>query len=215
MEKFGKEFLEKLKLLEKEQEKLAKQLNIKDAVDFSSVERIAGCHNLVFGKNIISAFVTMLGDEELEKQYFMDKLKFPYVSGFRAYRELPAMIEAFTKLDEKPELVIISGHGIAHPRLGLASHFSLLADVPAIGIADKLLVGEIENEKIIVNRKIVGGIVTAKPGSRPLYVSPGNNISVNTSLEIVRRLIKLPHKLPEPLHKAMRYSKEIMQELNK
>ncbi|PIN77521.1 hypothetical protein COV15_01885 [Candidatus Woesearchaeota archaeon CG10_big_fil_rev_8_21_14_0_10_34_12] len=213
MEKFDKEFLEKLEVLKKEQEKLAKQVSVKDSIDFENAERIAGCHNIMFGKNVISAFVTMGGDEELEKQYFMDRLRFPYVPGFRAYRELPAMMEAFAKLEEKPELVIVSGNGLTHERLGLASHFSILADVPCIGIADKLIAGELKDRKIILNGKIIGGVIVAKPESRPLYVSPGSGISVETSLEIIKKLIRFPHKLPEPLHKATRYSKEIMKEI--
>ena len=57
-------------------------------------------------------------------------MRFPYISGFRAYRELPSMVEAFNKLEEKPDVIFVPGHGIAHPRLGVASHFSLSVGVP-------------------------------------------------------------------------------------
>ena len=124
-----------IEALKREQLKLAKSLSIKDAegVDFSSVERFGAIENLCVKNKIISAIVVCDKDFNImEQQYFFDKLKFPYLYGFRAYREMPAMIEAFNKLNEKPDVILISGHGICHSRLGLASHFSLSAGVPTI-----------------------------------------------------------------------------------
>src|SRR3989344_3610153 len=134
-EDFLKEVCEKygidLPKLEKEQNKLAKQIKLKDAIDFKLADRIAGIDNVFFENKIISAVVVMSAEtmEIIEQKYFSDKMKFPYIAGFRAYRELPTMIEAFNKLEEKPDLVFISGHGIVHPRLGMASHFSISTGV--------------------------------------------------------------------------------------
>ena len=115
-----------LKKLEDEQEKLAKELVIKDSIDFSAAERVGAIANAFFQNKIISACIVVSPEMEvLEQEYFQDKMKFPYIPGFRAYRELPTMIEAFNKLEEKPDVFFISGHGIAHPRLGIASHFSI------------------------------------------------------------------------------------------
>jgi len=203
-----------LKKLEKEQEKLAKQLEIKDSVDFSKIERIGAIDNAFSQNKIISACVLLDVDmETLEQEYFSDKMKFPYISGFRAYRELGSMTEAFNKLEEKPELVFISGHGVAHPKLGVASHFSLSIGVPVIGIANSLLVGNVKGEDILINGKKVGKVLISKPGSKPMYVSPGNLISIKTAYELAKKFIRLPHKLPEPLHKAQRYAKSIRKEL--
>ncbi len=203
-----------LKKLEQEQEKLAKQLEIKDSIDFSQAERIGAIDNAFFENKIISVCMVVSKDMEvLEQEYFSDKLNFPYISGFRAYRELPAMIEAFNKLDEKPDVIFMSGLGIAHPRLGIASHFSLSVGVPTIGIANSLLEGEVKKDDIILNGKKVGKILQAKPGSRPMYVSPGNLISIETAYELAKKLIILPHKLPEPLHMAHKYSREVREEV--
>jgi len=213
-----KEVIEKYNInidkLKREQEKLAKNLEIKDEIDFSLVNRIGGIDNVFFKNKIISAVVVLSGDEILEQEYFSEKVRFPYISGFRAYRELPSMISCFNKLDEKPDIIFIRGQGILHPRrLGLASHFSLSANVPTIGVTDTLLVGEVKGEDIFLNGKVSGKVIKTKEGARPLFVSPGNLISVDTAASLVRKFTKEPHKFPEPLRLAKRHAREIRKEL--
>jgi len=202
--------IEKLK---KEQEKLAKLLSIKDSIDFSTISKIGAVENNFFKNKILSGIILVSGDEIIEQKYSLQTVTFPYISGFRAYRELSAMVECFNKLEEKPELVLIHGHGIAHDRLGLASHFSLSTGIPSIGIAEKMLEGEIKGENIIKQGKVVGKVISLKQGSTPLYVSPGNLIDVETAAEIVKSLIKQGHKLPEPMRKAKKYIRETRKEL--
>src|SRR3989338_7000639 len=141
-----------LKKLEEEQSKLSKQLRFKDAIDFSQADRIGACENLFLKNKIISAIV--LCDSECnitEQKYFTGIADFPYVSGFRAYRELPAMMACFQELSEKPDVIFIHGHGMIHPRLGLASHFSIATGVPSIGVADRLIIGEADGENVMLN----------------------------------------------------------------
>lgn len=203
--------LEKLK---REQLKLAKNLEIRDSMDFNLAERIAGIDNVFFKNQIISAVIVLAGDEILEQEYFVDKIKFPYISGFRAYRELPVMISAFDKLDEKPDVVFIKGQGILHPRgLGLASHFSLSTNVPTVGIADSLLVGEVEGDSVFLDVKLSGKVMATKKGAKPIYVSPGNMISVSTAAQLVKKFTVYPHKFPEPLRLVKKYSKEVRKEI--
>lgn len=213
IEETAKKYNLDLKKLEQEQEKLAKQVVLKDAVDFSKIEKIGGFSNVFYQNKIISAIVVLDSNlEPIEQKYFADKVRFPYIPGFRAYRELPSMLACFNSLDEKPELIFIPGHGISHPRLGIASHFSLVSGVPSIGISDSLLAGEVRGEDIIIDKKIAGKILSVKPGARQLYVSPGSGISVKTAYEIAKKFVRLPHKLPEPLHLAHRYAREIAKE---
>lgn len=204
-----------LKKLEEEQEKLARAIKLEDEFDFELAGRIAGIESVFLGNKIISAIVVLDEDcEIIEQEYAEEKMNFPYIPEFRAYRELPAMIQAFNKLDEKPDLVFIRGHGILHPRgLGLASHFSIVAGVPSIGIADSLIAGEEKNNDIILNGKVAGRKLETKEGSNPIFVSPGNLISLSTSVELVKKFTREPHKIPEPLRLARRYAKEIMHEL--
>ncbi|MBU1136201.1 MAG: endonuclease V [Nanoarchaeota archaeon] len=200
--------------LKKEQIKLSKSINIKDSINFDLSQRIAGIDNIFFKNRIISAVVVFSEGEILEQEYSEDKIRFPYLSCFRAYRELPTMIEAFNKLDEKPDFVFIRGNGVLHPRgIGIASHFSLSVNVPTIGITDSLLAGEIKGEDILLNNKIAGKVIQTKQGARPIYVSPGNFISLNSAVNLVKRFTIPPHKIPEPLTLARKYGKNVRKEL--
>ncbi|MBU3912797.1 MAG: endonuclease V [Nanoarchaeota archaeon] len=204
-----------IKKLESEQEKLAKSLEIKDSTDFSKLVKIGGFSNAFSQNKIISAAVVLDSEMEiLEQKYFSDKVRFPYLSGFRAYRELPAMASCFDLLEDKPEVVFIFGHGISHPRLGLASHFSLSTGIPSIGVSESLLIGDVEGENVFYNKKVIAKVLNIKPGSKPLYVSPGNLISMNSAYTLAKKFVKLPHKLPEPLHLAHKYSKQVAREIS-
>lgn len=212
-EEIAKRYGVDLVKLEKEQEKLAKSLEIKDAIDFSQVTRVAGISNIFFKNKIISTIVMLDNNlEVLEQKYFSEKARFPYIPGFRAYRELPTMLACFEELEEKPEVVFISGHGISHSRLGLASHFSIVSGVPTIGIADSLVVGEVKDGDVEYNKKIVGKVLALKVGSKPVYISPGNLITLKSSIDLVKQFTKGPHKLPEPLRLAHKYARDIMKE---
>ena len=204
-----------LNKLEQEQGKLAKSLEIKDSIDFSKVVKIGGFSSAFFQNKIISSVVVLDSDFEiLEQKYFSDRVKFPYIPGFRAYRELPAMLSCFELLDDKPEVVFILGHGITHPRLGLASHFAIASGIPSIGVAESLIIGDVKGENVVYNGKIIGKVLNVKIGSNPLYISPGNLISLESAYELAKKFVKLPHKLPEPLHIAHKYSKQVVHELS-
>ncbi len=200
--------------LEKEQIKLAKQLEIKDKIDFSLADKF-GAFFTSFVKNKILSCVIVCDKnfEVVDRTYSFEKVHFPYLAGFRAYRELPAMMLAFNKLNEKPDVVFVPGQGIIHPRLGLASHFSLSADVPSIGVSNAVFGCEEKKDEIIKNKKKVGRKLITRPGSRALYISPGNQISINTSYDLCKDFIKLPHKMPEPMHLARKYGREVEKEL--
>jgi len=204
-----------LELLKKDQIKTAKDISLKDSQDFSVATRFGAIASVLVRNQIVS--VAIVCDEKfniLEQQYFLDKIRFPYLYEFRSYREMPCMVEAFNKLSEKPDVVLISGHGLTHPRLGLASHFSIFIGVPAIGIAESLFDSDkVEKEDILREGKKIGRVLVSKENSKPLYVSPGNNISIKSAYEICKKLVKEPHKLPEPLHLAHKYAREVKDEL--
>jgi deoxyribonuclease V len=204
--------LEKLK---QEQVKIAKLLKIKDIIDFSLTEKIAAIESITVKNRIISAIVVCDKDNNIiEQQYFLDKLKFPYLHEFRSYREVESMVGAFNKIQERIDLALLRGQGIAHPRLGLASHFSISANVPSIGVSDTLFdEDKIEADNILKGGKKVGKVFLSKEGSTPIYISPGNNISVDSSFEIIKKLIVPPHKFPEPMHLVHKYVRDIKEEL--
>lgn len=201
--------------LKQEQSKLARNLTLNSNLNFDSVNTFAAIDTIIVLDKIIATII--ICDKEyniLEEQYFMDKLRFPYLYEFRSYRELPAILEVFNKLQSKPDLVLIRAHGITHPRLGLASHLSLSINLPCIGVSDFIFEDLIIKEDNIYRMdKIVGKLLHTKESSNPIYISPGNLISVEDSFNICNKLIKSPHKLPEPIHLAHKYAKKIKEEI--
>jgi deoxyribonuclease V len=203
-----------LKKLEEEQTRLAKQLEIKDKIDFRLADRFGAFDNIFINNKLLTCIVVCNKDFEIiDRAYSFEKVNFPYIPGFRNYRELVPMINAFDKLSEKPDIVLIPGQGIIHPRLGLASHFSLSTGVATIGISNSIVGAMISGDDVIRNNKKLGKVLLSKPGSNPMFVSPGNFITIETCFEICKNMIKLPHKRPEVLHIASKYARDVRKEL--
>jgi deoxyribonuclease V len=206
--------LEKLK---EEQKKLSKFVILKDAFDFKLATRFAGIHIELIGKELLASIVVLNEEFEIiEEKYVTRPVRFPYIPGYRAYRELPVMLAAYDKLEEEPDVIFIEAQGIAHPRgLGLASHFGISINKPVIGITKGILEGEQKNDEIFLNGKVVASSLVTKKGSRQIYVSPGHMISLKTAIEVTKRCIKEPHKLPEPIVEARKSAANVREELQK
>ncbi len=124
-------------------------------------------------------------------------LAFPYVPGFLSFRELPPIAAAWERLERRPDVLVFDGQGTAHPRrFGVACHGGLLFDVPSIGCAKSLLVGThgpLGEERgatapLVHRGETVGMAVRTRAGVKPLYVSPGHRMDLETAVEIVLRL---------------------------
>lgn len=203
--------LEKLK---EEQIKLARKVVLKES--FTEAETIAGADCAFYSNKIVAAIVVC--DKEmkiLEKQHSIMDVKLPYIPGFLFYREGPAIADAYSKLEKKPDVLVVDGNGILHPlRIGIASQLGVLLDQTTIGIAKNLLLGEKDEQgRILVGNEIRGMEMKTREYSRPLYISPGHKISIEKSVEIAKGYIRPPHKLPEPLHLAHRLANKIKDEL--
>jgi len=145
----------------------------------------------------------------VEKSKYILSDPLPYKLGYSAYREMPAMIEAYNLLEQEADIIIVNGNGINHPRkMGVASHLGLALNKPTIGVKQKLSSGKVEKGKIILNNEIVGFEVKTREHANPIYVSPGHLVSLGSCLKIVSKSIKLPHKIPEPLHLAHKFAKK-------
>lgn len=203
-------------MLKEEQLRLAKKVVVKDS--FDKLELVAGVDNAYDKGYVVSAIVVCdyKGMEAKEKVFVVSRANVPYVQGFLAYREGPAISEAYAKLQHKPDLVMFDGNGILHPRrFGLASHMGVLLDIASIGIAKQLLIGEVKETKVYVENEIRAELVATREHSKPIYVSPGHKISLATSVKIVKKCMRFPHKLPEPLHLAHRHANEIRDKISK
>jgi deoxyribonuclease V len=140
---------------------------------------------------------------------------FPYVPGYLSFREIPAAMAALALLREPPDLLMVDGHGIAHPRrLGIAAHLGVLTAMPAIGVAKSRLIGEHEPLEQIRGSRVplthhgetIGAVVRSRDGSRPLYVSIGHRVSLDQAVELVLATLTR-YRLPEPTRLADRLSR--------
>lgn len=136
------------------------------------------------------------------------KTESPYRSTFLSFRELASVVSAMKKLRTQPDVTLVDGHGVAHPRrLGFASHLGLVLDAPTIGVAKSLLCGKIEDDgnelwrPVIHRDETVGAAVFTKPHVKPVYVSIGHKVSLKTAIDIVLHCAS-KYRTPEPLRAA-------------
>ncbi len=179
-----------------------------------TVRRVAGT-DVSFSRKSgrIWAGVVVLSFPELskvEEQWIQDKVSFPYIPGLLSFRELPVLLKAIKKMESDPDLILCDGQGIAHPRgLGLASHLGLLVDRATIGCAKSRLVGdfsELGQQKgsytpLWYKGQTVGAVLRTRRGVKPLFISPGNRITLDESVEIVLACCR-KYRMPEPTRQA-------------
>jgi deoxyribonuclease V len=135
----------------------------------------------------------------------------PYIPGLLGFREVPVLARAFARLAVKPDLILVDGHGLAHPRgLGVASHLGVVLDVPTIGVAKSILVGRVEGElgdaagtqaPLVWQDRIIGVALRTRRGANPIYVSVGHRVSLETALRWVLAAGR-GRRLPEPTRLA-------------
>ena len=140
----------------------------------------------------------------------------PYIPGLLSFREGPVILDALDRLDRKPDLLILDGQGIAHPRrLGIASHIGLLSDLPSIGCAKSRLCGQYQEPGVergshvllMDHGETIGAIVRTRTGVKPVFVSIGHRVDLKTSIDVVLGCCK-GYRLPETTRQAHRLASE-------
>jgi len=165
-----------------------------------------------FGKIGWAAVVILnYPDLDIEDVIVVERdVTFPYVPGLLSFRELPIIVSAFERLRLRPDLVIMDGQGIAHPRrLGVAAHLGLVIDAPVIGCAKSRLCGEYQEpgtikgdfEPLIYKGETVGTVLRTRNGVRPVFVSPGHRIGFESASKWVLDTCR-GYRLPEPIRQA-------------
>lgn len=166
------------------------------------------------------AAVAVLSFPELEPEaeaVVETEVTFPYVPGLLSFRELPAVLAALERLEReaperRPDVLVCDAHGRAHPRrFGLACHLGVLLDVPSLGVAKTLLVGEhgaLGRERgawtpLVDGGETIGAVVRTRTGVRPVYVSVGHRVSLETAVDLTLRLAPR-YRLPETTRRAHR-----------
>lgn len=181
---------------------------------FSEVKYVAGVDLSVRRTSkTATASVVLLNFPDLDIidiQTASGNLEFPYIPGLLSFRELPLTIAACEKLAIPPDLIIVDGQGIAHPRrLGLASHLGIIMDIPTIGCAKSRLCGshtDPGNEpgdysNLIDKDEIIGAVLRTKNGVKPVYVSIGHRISLATAVSWIINCCR-GYRLPQPTRLA-------------
>jgi deoxyribonuclease V len=196
---------------------LAGRVTLTDAITIDEIATVAGVDNTYIKKDgettacaaiVVLAFPAL---EVIETAVAWQPVTFPYVPGLLSFREAPAVLAAGAGLTAEPDVLLFDGQGYAHPRrLGLASHLGLILDRPAIGCAKSRLVGHYEEPErrfaaqtpLIDRGEVVGAALRTRPRHKPLFVSPGHKLSVETAVAITLACCRDGAFLPEPTRLA-------------
>lgn len=194
------------------QTELARKVVLRNEV--GEVRRIGGVDvGFEDGGKVTRAALVVLSFPELvvvERRLARVPTTFPYVPGLLSFREMPAILQAYEQLVEKPDLLLCDGQGIAHPRrFGIACHLGVWLDVPTIGVAKKRLLGwhdEVADVKgattaLLDKGQRIGTVLRSRVGVKPLFVSPGHRVSHEEAVSWVMRCLTR-YRLPEPTRQA-------------
>lgn len=173
------------------QEKLSKRVVQEDRLP-KKIQLVAGVDVSYFNDKAIGAVVVLDYNSPrlLESKTAILAVSFPYVPTLLSFREIPPALACIKQLRLQPDIFLVDGQGVAHPYgLGFASHLGLAIGKPTIGVAKSRLFGkekEINGETYLVhNERIIGRVLTTKEGLKPVYVSVGHLVSLDTAVKIV------------------------------
>ena len=175
------------------------------------------------GQKIFACVVvlTFPNFELIETKNSVRKVNFPYIPGLLSFREAPACIAAVEKLKNEPDIFMVDGQGIAHPRrLGIAAHLGLFFDKPTIGCAKSRLIGDYEepplekgaysllkiasDKRRATSDEIIGAVLRTRTKVKPVFVSVGNKCLLEDAVELVLRCTT-KYRLPEPTRLAHQF----------
>ncbi len=155
------------------------------------------------GVAVAAVVRTQTGELLEQAESRMDHL-LEYRPGLFGFREGPLLVKAASRLRSKPGIFLVEGHGLAHPRrFGLACHVGIALDKPTVGVARRLLYGSLEDSMIVdSDGTVLGQLVRVTGRKRPLYVSVGHKINLDSAVRIVRLSLRFFPPYPSPLRTA-------------
>jgi deoxyribonuclease V len=195
--------------LKRLQQQLAEQVSLND--DFNPAIKLVGGTDVGFeqdGTVTRAAVVTLTFPDFEVVEYHIARLEtsFPYIPGYLSFREYPALLSAWQQLKHKPDLLLVDGQGVAHPRrLGIASHLGILLDMPTIGVAKRKLCGQYQAQPkqagnvapLVDQQTQIGWVLQSKNNCNPLFISAGHRVSQASALHWVKACLR-GYRLPEP-----------------
>jgi deoxyribonuclease V len=201
------------------QESLREGVELQDR--FGEIRHVAGA-DVAFDPQTEVAFAGVIvyrfpGLEEVERRMARRRLRFPYVPGLLSFRECPVLLAAFARLRIEPDLILIDGHGRAHPRrFGIACHIGILFDKPTIGCAKSRLVGEHHAPgrkagsatPLMLEGERLGVVLRTRDDVRPIYVTTGHRVSLDSAVQLVKQCMD-GFRIPKPTREADRFVRDL------
>lgn len=183
---------------------------------FHSIAGIDVSYNIKQGTS--HAVVVLMTLQDLQPYFSITTsmlVPFPYIPGLLSFREIPVILKALHALPEVPDLLMVDGHGIAHPRrLGIAAHLGVLVGIPSIGVAKSRLIGSYQepgimkgDQSLLLHRQErIGTVLRSKNHTKPLFISPGHLMDHSSSVALTLQCLTR-YRLPEPTRIADKLSK--------
>ena len=201
------------------QDSLRERVELQDR--FGEIRFVAGA-DMAFDPETEVAFAGVIvyrfpGLEEVERRMARRKLRFPYVPGLLSFRESPVLLAAFARLRTEPDLILIDGHGRAHPRrFGIACHIGILFDKPTIGCAKSRLVGEHQEPgkkagsttPLMLEGERIGVVLRTRDDVKPIYVTTGHRVSLDSAVGLVKQCVD-GFRIPRPTREADHYVRDL------
>jgi deoxyribonuclease V len=201
------------------QESLRQRVELQDR--FGDIRYVAGA-DMAFDPETEVAFAGVIvyrfpGLEEVERRMARRKLRFPYVPGLLSFRESPVLLAAFARLRTEPDLILIDGHGHAHPRrFGIACHIGILFDKPTVGCAKSRLVGEHQEPgemagsttPLMLQGERIGVVLRTRDDVKPIYVTTGHRVSLDSAVGLVKQCVD-GFRIPKPTREADHYVRDL------
>jgi len=208
--------LEELKKLQYE---LARSVVLRDKYSIDEIEYVIGVDQAFIDDIVISCAVKMEFPslKVVEKTHTVERTEFPYIPTFLMFREGGPAVNAVRKVLSGKSVVIVDGSGIAHPRrCGLATYIAIKTGEPSIGITKRKLYGDIVRRGaltlLVDGDEVIGYELKTCKRCKPIYVSPGSYISLETALQVVKTCLR-GRKLPEPIRVAHELAAKVKREL--
>ncbi|MBD3166452.1 deoxyribonuclease V [bacterium] len=196
------------------QKELAGDVSLQPTATPNAVRHIAGVdasitrdQKQMIGTVVVFALPDLV---EIDSSHTMQPVVFPYIPGLLSFRELPVVLEALRQLETEPDLLLVDGQGIAHPRrFGIASHLGVVSGLPTIGCAKSRLTGTCDEPGMAKGEwtmcmdgsERIGSLVRTRSGVKPVWVSPGHRVSHEQAVDWILRTATR-YRLPDPIRAA-------------
>lgn len=205
------------------QDDLRGRLQLTDAIALDAIRHVAGADNGYATRGAVTTayavvvVLTFPALELVETRSVACPVTFPYVPGLLSFREAPALLAAFRRLETAPDAILFGAQGYAHPRrFGAASHLGLLLDMPSVGCAKSRLIGHYaepgpdvgDHAPLYDGAEVIGAAVRTRAGASPLFVSQGHKVSLETAVTLALACARGRSIMPEPTRLADKFVRE-------